>query len=72
LYFKGTLGAAQKLCVDLGCVVVETMVIIELNGFNGRQKLTDVEHVTSLMQFSEADFEAIAAKYDQVHKPNDA
>ncbi len=70
LYFKGTLGAAQKLCVDQGCEVVETLVIIELIGLNGREKLTDVDHVTALMPFAQADFDALAAN-SQVHQPKD-
>ncbi|CAF3508227.1 unnamed protein product [Rotaria sordida] len=60
----GTLGAAQKLCVQLGYEVVETLVIIELIGFNGRKKLKDVDHFTTLFQFAEADLEAIAAKHE--------
>ncbi|CAF0959631.1 unnamed protein product [Adineta steineri] len=68
----GTLGAAQKLCVDLGCEVVETLVIIELLGLNGRKKLTDVNHFTTLLQFSEADLEEIATNSDRIHEPNHA
>ncbi|CAF1043646.1 unnamed protein product [Rotaria sordida] len=60
----GTLGAAQKLCVQLGYEVVETLVIIELIGFNGRKKLKDADHFTTLFQFAEADLEAIAAKHE--------
>ena len=58
------MGAAQKLCVELGCEVVETLVILELLGLGGRERLTDVDHFTSLLQYSEADLEAIAAKND--------
>ncbi|CAF0866039.1 unnamed protein product [Adineta steineri] len=68
----GTLGAAQKLCVDLGCEVVETLVIIELLGLNGREKLTDVNHFTTLLQFSEADLEEIATNSDRIHESNHA
>ncbi|CAF0946272.1 unnamed protein product [Adineta steineri] len=68
----GTLGAAQKLCVDLGCEVVETLVIIELLGLNGRAKLTDVNHFTTLLQFSEADLEEIATNSDRIHESNHA
>jgi len=68
----GTLGAAQKLCVQLGCEVVETLVMIELDGLNGRKKLSDVNHFTSLMLFAQADLDAIAATNDdRVHKPKD-
>ncbi|CAF0866254.1 unnamed protein product [Adineta ricciae] len=68
----GTLGAAQKLCANLGCEVVETLVIIELIGFNGRAKLNNVEHFTTLFQFAEGDLEAIAANADQMHDSNHA
>lgn len=69
---KGTLGAAQKLCMELGFEVVETLVLIELIGLNGRGKLTDINHFTSLLQFSEAELEAIAAKNNQCPKTNEA
>ncbi len=72
LFFKGTLGAAQKLCLDLGCEVVETLVIIELLGLGGRDKLADTNHFTALTQFSEADLEAFVANSDRVHQPRDA
>ena len=65
---EGTLGAAQKLCADLGCEVVETLVIIELVGFNGRAKLNNVEHFTTLFKFAEDDLEAIAANSDRLHE----
>jgi len=70
--FKGTLGAAQKLCTQIGCEVVETLVIIELIDLNGRKRLSDVDHFTALLQFSEEDLEAIAAKKDQLHESNHA
>jgi hypothetical protein len=57
--------------VELGCEVVETLVIIELVGLNGRARLTDSDHFLALTQFSEADFEALAAKPEQVHQPKD-
>ncbi|CAF2380079.1 unnamed protein product [Rotaria sp. Silwood2] len=60
----GTLGAAQKLCVELGYEVVETLVIIELIDLRGREKLTDIDHFTTLFQFLESDLEAIAAKFE--------
>jgi len=69
--FKGTLGAAQKLCAQIGCEVVETLVIIELVGLNGRTRLIDGNHFTTLFQFTDADFEAMAANADQVHLPKD-
>jgi hypothetical protein len=69
--FTGTLGAAQKLCVQLGYEVVETLVIIELLGLGGREKLTDVDHFTALTQFSAADFETIGADSDRVHQSKD-
>ncbi len=72
LFFKGTLGAAQKLCVELGCEVVETLVIIELVALSGRKRLADVDHFVALFQFSEADFEEMATKPNQVHQPKDA
>ncbi|CAF0758507.1 unnamed protein product [Rotaria sp. Silwood1] len=59
----GTLGAAQKLCVELGYEVVETLVIIELIDLHGREKLTDVNHFTTLFQLTETELAAIAAKY---------
>jgi hypothetical protein len=72
-FLKGTLGAAQKLCVELGCEVAETLVIIELIGLGGRERLADVDHFTSLLQFSDAELEAIAAKNDdRLHKSNNA
>ncbi len=71
-FFKGTLGAAQKLCAQIGCEVVETLVIIELVGLNGRARLNDANHFTTLFQFADADFEAMAANTDQVHQPKDA
>ncbi len=70
-FSKGTLGAAQKLCVQLGYEVVETLVIIELLGLGGREKLTDVDHFTALTQFSAADFETIGADSDRVHQSKD-
>lgn len=72
VFVEGTLGAAQKLCANLGCEVVETLVIIELIGFNGRAKLNSVEHFTTLFQFSEGDLEAIAANADRMHESNHA
>ena len=58
----GTLGAAQQFCVELGFELVETLVIIELNDLGGRKKLTSADRCTSLLQFSDADIEAMAAK----------
>lgn len=72
LYFLGTLGAAQQLCLNSGYEVVETLVIIELPYLNGREKLTKAGHFTALTQFSEADFEVVAANPDQVHQPRDS
>ncbi len=71
-FSKGTLGAAQKLCVNLGYEVVETLVLVELLNFRGREKLSDVDHVTSIMQFEESSLEKIAVKEDQIHESNNA
>jgi len=68
----GTLGAAQKLCVQLDYEVVETLVIIELTDLGGRNKLSSVDHFTALMPFSKADFEAMETNSDQVHQPKNA
>lgn len=70
LFFKGTLGAAEKLCVQLGCEVVETLVIIELVGLRGRERLASVEHFTTLFKFTDADFEELGANSDRVHQSN--
>ena len=58
----GTLGAAQQFCVELGFEVAETLVIIELDDLGGRKKLTSADRCTSLLQFNDADIEAMAAK----------
>lgn len=71
IHFEGTLAAAQKLCVQLGYEVVETLVIIELKGLNGRDKLTQIGRVTALIQFSDADFDEISANPDRVHQPKE-
>jgi hypothetical protein len=68
-FYKGTLGAAQQLCLNFGYEVVETLVIIELTDLNGREKLTKAGHFTALTQFADADFETILANPDQVHQP---
>ncbi len=47
-------------------------MIIELVGLNGRARLNDANHFTTLFQFADADFEAMAANTDQVHQPKDA
>ncbi|CAF0979023.1 unnamed protein product [Rotaria magnacalcarata] len=61
----GTLGAAQKLCAKLDYNVVETLVIIELLGLGGREKLANVDHFTTLFQYSQNDIEAIAVRYEK-------
>jgi hypothetical protein len=70
---SGTLAAAHKLCVQLGFEVAQTLVIIELIGLGGRDKLANVDHFISLLQYSEAEIEVFAAQHaDQVHQPKDA
>lgn len=69
---QGTLAAAQKLCVQLGYEVVDTLVIIELPSLGGRGKLSQTGRITALVQFSEADFEEIGANPDRVHLPKQA
>ncbi|CAF3346011.1 unnamed protein product [Rotaria socialis] len=61
----GTLSAAQKLCAKLGYDVSETLVIIELLGLGGREKLANIDHFTTLFQYSQNDIEAIAARYEK-------
>lgn len=39
-------------------------MLIELLGFNGRNKLGSGEHFTTLFQYSQADLEAIAVQSD--------
>ena len=69
---SGTLAAAQELCLQIGCEVVETLVIIELMDLNGRERLAN-HQATSFLQFCEKDLEAIADEYaDRVHQPKDA
>lgn len=73
LVWPGTLAAAQKLCLQLGFEVAQVLVIIELIGLGGREKLANVDHFISLLRYSEAELEAIAAQHaDRSHQPKDA
>lgn len=67
------MSAAQALCAHMGYEVVETLVIIELIGLGGRERLENTDHLKTFLRFSEADLEAIAAQYaDRVHQPKDS
>ena len=59
------MGAAQKLCFQLGCEVVETLVLVELVDLQGRKKLADVDHFTSLFQFSHNDLDNFSSEPNQ-------
>ena len=62
------MSAAQKLCSELGCDMIHTLVLFELINLGGRKKLMHTDHFTSLMQFSDAELDAIAAQKNHLHE----